>query len=242
MDCEGIKRSALTLLLAGAAGCGSEGNGTDTTSVVASDPAGTAAGPVAGGSDLWWRNDAYRELDGDEENAERLVATVSKGPLDSTTVRLEIRTSKDRLLYRHEWPATSYMKYGPPGSAKDSVAVLREAEQQIGKIFADSAFITSTPGPRYSEMANPDLEAIRYDIAEHEYRAARLLKRWESLPPSGYDELDTFALAVPLARIQAVAAETRAMPAFWYYAGGEETYVVAWSASEGRMVRIAACC
>ncbi|MEX1185065.1 MAG: hypothetical protein WEA80_00560 [Gemmatimonadaceae bacterium] len=197
---------------------------------------------MAGGSDLWWRNETHRELDGDEENAERLVATVSKGPLDSTMVRLEIRTSKDRILYRHEWPAVSYMKYDAPGSAKDSAAVLRAAELQLRKIFADSAFIAGSAAPRYSGKTEADLDAIRYDIAEHEYRAAKSLKLWEPLPAGAYDELNTLARAVPPARIQTVAAETRAMPAFWYYAGGEETYVVAWSTSEGRLVRIASCC
>ncbi|MCR4341298.1 MAG: hypothetical protein NUW01_15580 [Gemmatimonadaceae bacterium] len=237
-----IKWGAPPIIAVVIAGCGGERSGPDATTVSTSHPAGPATGVVAGGSDLWWRNETYRELDGDEENAERLVATVSKGPLDLTMVRLEIRTSKDRILYRHEWPATSYMKYGAPGSAKDSAAVLRAAELQIGKIFADSAFITGSAAPRYSGKTEPDLDAIRYDIAEHEYRTANALKRWAPLPAGAYDELNTFARAVPLARIQAVAAETGAMPAFWYYAGGEETYVVAWSPTEGRLVRIASCC
>lgn len=242
MDCDRIKWSGLALIAAAIAGCGGEGKGADTTRVVNSGAVGVATTPVAGGSDLWWRNEAYRELDGDDENAERLVATVSKGSLDSTMVRLEIRTSKDRLLYRHEWPAVSYMKYDAPGSARDSVAVLRAAELQMGKIFADSAFITGSGSAGYSGKTDADLDAIRYDVAEHEYRAAKSLKRWERLPAGAYDEINTVARAVPLARIQTIAAETRAVPAFWYYAGGEETYVVAWSTSEGRMVRIAACC
>lgn len=242
MDHDRVKWSGLALVAALAAGCGNEGDRADDTGSAGRVAAGTATGAVAAGSDLRWRNETYRELDGDEENAERLVATVSKGPLDSTMVRLEIRTSKDRLLYRHEWPAVSYMKYGAPGSARDSVAVLRAAELQMGKIFADSAFITGLAAPRFSGKTEADHDAIRYDIAEHEYRAAKSFKRWDRLSAGAYDEINTFARAVPLARIQAIAAETRAMPAFWYYAGGEETYVVAWSTSEGRMVRIAACC
>jgi len=230
-------------LAAAIAGCDGRADVADSTGDVAGQQ-GTipATGAVAGGSDLWWRNETYRELDGDEENAERLVATVSKGPLDSTMVRLEIRTSKDRILYRHEWPAVSYMKFDGPGSAMDSVAVLRAAELQLRKIFADSAFIAGSAAPRFSGKTGADLDAIRYDIAGHEYRAAKSLKLWEPLPPGAYDELDKLARAVPLTRIQTVADETRAMPAFWYYAGGEETYVIAWSTSEGRMVRIAACC
>src|SRR5688500_5149454 len=93
------KLSAPAIIALMIAGCGGEGGGTDTTDVSASAPAATATGAVAGGSEFFWRNETYRELDGDEENAERLVATVSKGPLDSITVRLEIRTSKDRILY-----------------------------------------------------------------------------------------------------------------------------------------------
>lgn len=237
-----IKWSASTLIVAAIAGCGGEGSGAGTTNAGSGQTAGGAAGAMAGGSDLWWRNQTYRELDGDAENAERLVAEVSKGPLDSTMVRLEIRTSKDRILYRHEWTAVSYMKYGEPGSAKDSVAVLRETERQMDRIFADSAFIRGADAPGYSGKTDVDLDAIRYDIAEHEYRAAKSLKRWDPLPAGAWDEINAMARAVPLARIQAVADDTRDGPAFKYYAGGEETYVVAWSASEGRMVRIAACC
>lgn len=225
------------------AGCGGEEEGTDTTGVVTSESASAeSAGAMEAGSDLRWRNEAYRELDGDEESAERLVATVSGGPFDSAIVRLEIRTSKDRILYRDEWPAVAYLKFDDPGSARDSVAVLRATELQMAKIFSDSAFITASAAPRYSGKREADLDAIRYDIAEREYRVAKSLPRWGPLSAEANYEINTFARAVPLARIQAVAAETREMPAFWYYGGGEETYAVAWSASEGRLVRIAACC
>lgn len=241
-----IKRCAAAAVALIIAGCADEQSGPDTTNVSAGQPAGsvtgTATGPVAGGSDLWWRNETYRELDRDEENAERMVVTVSKGPLDSTIVRFEIRTSKDRILYRHEWPAASYMKYDEPGSAKDSVAVLRETERQLDRFFGDSAFIRGSAAPSYGGRAEGDLDAIRYDIAEHEYRAANALKLWEPLTAAGRNEINTRSRAVPLARVQAVAADTRDAPAFKYYAGGEETYVIAWSTSEGRMVRIFACC
>ena len=240
-----IKRSAPAIIAVIIAGCGGEGSNSDTTDVSAAASAASAAAPagsVAGGSEFLWRNETYRELDGDEENAERLVATVSRGPLDSITVRLEIRTSKDRILYRHEWPAVSYTKYGDPGSANDSALVLRETERQMDRIFSDSAFIRGSAAPGYTGKTDFDVDAIRYDIAEHEYRAANSLKLWERLPRGAHDEINTRARAVPLARIQTVAAEVRDKPAFKYYAGGEETYVVAWSTSEGRMVRIAACC
>lgn len=237
-----IKWAALPVFAAVVAGCGSEQKDSDAASVPTGQPAAQATGAVAGGSDLWWRNETYRELDGDEENAERLVATVSKGPLDSTMVRLEIRTSKDRILYRHEWPAVSYMKYGDAGSASDSVAVLRETERQVARLFRDSAFIRGADAPGYTGNADADFDAIRHDIAEHEYRTANSLKVWEPLPRGARAEIGELARTVLPARIQAVGAETRAMPAFKYYAGGEETYVIAWSPSEGRIVRIAACC
>jgi len=243
MDAYLMKAAVFTLIFVAAAGCSAEEKNAGTGSAVGGGPSGVAVtGPVAGGSDLRWRNDAYRELDGDDENAERLVATVSKGPLDSMVVRLEVRTSKDGLLYAHEWPAISYMKYEAPGSARDSTAVLIETERQMGRIFRDSSFIMGSAAARYAGKDGADLDAIRYDIAEQQYRAARSLKRRDPLPPRAHDEINVFARAVSLARIQAVASETRTMPAFKYYAGGEETYIIAWSATEGRMVRIAACC
>jgi len=134
------------------------------------------------------------------------------------------------------------MKYEVPGSAKDSAAVLIETERQMARIFRDSSFIAASAAAPYAGKDGVDLDAIRYDIAEHEYRETKALKRTDPLPPRAHDEITVFARAVSLARIQAVAADTRNMPAFRYYAGGEETYVIAWSTSEGRLVRIAACC
>ena len=228
-------------LLAVAAACADKKSGVPDTAAAAGAIA-PATGVVDASGDLALRNETYRELDGDDENAERLVATLSKGPLDSMMVRLEIRSSKDRILYRHEWPAVAYVKYEEPGAAKDSALVMRAARRELAKILADSAFIRGTDAPRYSGKTSADLDAIRYDIAEHEYRTAKSLKKWDPLPRGAYEELNTFARAVTAARIQTVAAETSTGPAFKYYAGGEENYVVAWSASEARMVRIAACC
>lgn len=236
------------LLAVAVAACAEKQNGAAGTPgaadarAVAQGAEDGATGPVAAGGDLLLRNETYRELDGDEENAERLVATLSRGPLDSMLVRLEIRSSKDRILYRHEWPAVAYVKYDDPGSAKDSALVMRVTRRELAKILADSAFIRGSDAPRYSGQTTADLEAIRRDIAEHEYRSAKSLKKWDPLPPGAYDAVVAVARALPAPRIQAVAAETSAGPAFKYYAGGEENYVVAWSASEGRMVRIAACC
>lgn len=233
----------MLLVLAGVIACG--GGGEDRGDTSTDGPEGGAfssSGPIAPGGDLRWRNETYRELDGDDENQERLVATVSNAPLESTTVRLEVRTSKDKILYRHEWLAVSYTKYGDPGTAADSVVVLRETQRQLGRIFGDSAFIRGSAAPGLSGKTDADLDAIRYDIAEHEYRAAKSLKKWQALPPAAYTELETFARMVAVDRIRKVAAETRDGPAFRYYAGGEETYVIAWSPSERRMVRIAACC
>lgn len=233
----------LLVVMAGVIACG--GGGGDRADTSSAGPAGGAvssSGPIAPGGDLRWRNETYRELDGDDENQERLVATVGNAPLESTMVRLEVRTSKDKILYRHEWPAVSYTKYGDPGTATDSVVVLKETERQMGRIFSDSAFILGSAAPGFSGKTDADLDAIRYDIGEHEYRTAKSLKKWDPLPPAAATEIETFARMVQLARIQRVAAETRDRPAFKYYAGGEETYVIAWSPSENRMVRIAACC
>lgn len=222
--------------------CGEKTDVSGATPAVAAGAAAPARGAVPAGGDLLLRNETYRELDGDDENAERLVATLSKGPLDSMMVRLEIRSSKDRTLYRHEWPAIAYVKYEDPGSTNDSARVMRVARRELTKLLADSAFIRGTDAPRYSGKTTADLDAIRYDLAEHDYRTAKSLKKWDPLPPGAHDEINTFARAVAASRVQAVAAETANRPAFKYYAGGEENYVIAWSSSEGRMVRIAACC
>jgi hypothetical protein len=42
--------------------------------------------------------------------------------------------------------------------------------------------------------------------------------------------------------VSALVAELRDRPSFRYYAGGEASYGLAWSAREGRLVTVFACC
>ena len=234
--------AGLALLAVTAWTCGGKNDDT-ADSAVGAGAMPTATGPVAASGDLLLRNEKYHELDGDDENAERLVATLSRGSLDSIMVRLEIRTSKDRILYRHEWPAVAYVKYqDPPGAVDDSALVMSATRRELAKIFAPTAFIHGFEAPGPAGKTEPDFDAIRFDIAEHEYRTRNSLKLWEPLPRGAYDAINAIARDIPLARIRTVANDTLQMPAFKYYAGGEENYVIAWSPSERRMVRIAACC
>ena len=236
----GWTTAAIALLV----GCGGEEAKPDTavaTAVSAED--GADVGPEIPVGDIRWRSEKYRELDGDEENPERLVATASGTPWDSLKVRFEIRTSKDAILYRHEWPADSYLKYADDGAPLDSTRVLAETRKQLNLIFADSQFITGSATASNTGQLDVDIEAIRHDLAEHQYRTTKKLARWS--PISGSDawaDINDIAKTIPLTRLNAIAAETRDKPAFRYWAGGEETYVVAWSPTEKRMVRIAACC
>src|SRR5688572_27935507 len=128
------------LVVASVMACGGDAEDRGYTTSVAAVSSGASGAVVAGGA-LRWRNDTSRELDGDDENQERLVATASKGAWDVTIVVLELRSSKVWILYRPEWPAVAYTKYGASLTASVLVCVFRETDRWLARNFSVSAFL-----------------------------------------------------------------------------------------------------
>jgi hypothetical protein len=221
-----------------AACAGREGKRTtdERTAAKRRDGEGTEAGaPVAQHKQL------LQDMTGDGR-PERFVVSANGPRYDSLTVKLEIRSPDDSLLYSASWPSASYFKYEDRATFDDSVAELT-VRAHVDRLLADSAFGI---GPRIGRGIDgrpaDDLDAIRFDLAEERWRRAHHLPLGAPFPPGWWDGVHSVAGEIPIARIRLLANELRTRPSFRYYAGGEETYVIAWSSVEKRFVRIFACC
>jgi hypothetical protein len=187
------------------------------------------------------RREALRDMTGDGQ-PERFVVTADGPRYDSLTVRLEIRSPADSLLYSASWPSASYFKYEDRGQMSDADSA-RLVGEHLDQLLADTAFGV---GPRIGQGLDgrpaDDLDAIRYDIAEYRFRETKRLPPTAPLPEGWWDDVHVVASRIPDSRLRPLAHELRSQPSFRYYAGGEETYVIAWSQRERRFVRIFACC
>ena len=235
-------RTLRSLLAAGAlAACAGEPTprAADTTVAAASAaaPADPCVGAAARDSVCFHRErDAALAPDG-----RPLHFTVdARGPAhDSLRVRLTIARG-DTVLHRAEWSSAMYFRYVDRSAIPDS-AVARRVRAHLAALLADSAF-----RPTMELMAGAAdreqmlREAVRYDVATAIHRERAGLAPGDILPPEAHSVIR--AEQAPEARVSALVAELRDRPSFRYYAGGEASYGLAWSAREGRLVTVFACC
>ena len=187
------------------------------------------------------RLEARRDMTGDGQ-PEHFIVTAEGPRYDSLLVRLEIRSPSDSLLYTASWPSAGYFEYEDRAQMNDDEAA-RAVRKHLERLLADTAFGTG-PGIGRGIDGRPadDLDAIRYDLAETRFRRSKHLPMNAPLPSGWWDDVHAVASHIPESRLRPLANELRSRPSFRYYAGGEETYVIAWSPSERRFVRIFACC
>lgn len=232
------------------AGAGA-GAGAGDPSVEAGTSAVDASTSAAGGGnqDGWRTADgiAFRQqrdidLTGDGRN-ETVIAT-AKGPAyDSLAVAITIEGERRDTLWHESWPSLLYFKYDPPeGKADTTIArVVREHVEQL--VAGDRFTMDGGLPPELSQGGDTAArmrDAVRYHLAELSYRLRADLSPVDPTPPEAFSDID--AGDVPATRVAAVIDEVRTVPSFRYFAGGEATYVIAWSAREGAFVRIYSCC
>lgn len=180
------------------------------------------------------------DLTGDGR-AERIIVDARGPAYDSLTVRLEVRSASDSLLYATRWSSRDYFKYDYRQGKPDSV-VQRIVRDHLRRLLADSAFSPAGTlrGSGITRLAVIDTGSIRYDIASQLWRRAHSWPDSTPLPPRAEGELRP--ADVPTSRVSVLASELRAKPTFTYHAGGELTYTIAWSDREQRFVTVASCC
>jgi len=215
--------AAILLIVA----CASEGGGNDSA---------TAASDV-----VRINHNLSSDLTGDGTPESISIAAQGR-KVDSLDVRLEIRSGADSLLYAASWNTRFYFQYDDRSAISDSAADAK-VRAQLERLVADSAIRVNT-----LDLTAPAAElamlrdAIRFDIATEESRRAHGIPAGDPLPPTARDSVNTLAAKVAPARIDALVTELKGRKAFWFHAGGEVTYAIAWSDREKRFVTIFSCC
>ncbi len=207
------------------------------------DAGRTASDTTATGDTISIRRIREVDLTGDRR-PERFIVVATGPRYDSLDITLEIRSPGDSLLYTDSWDSGFYFHYDDRSQLTDS-AVEHRVRSQIDSLVASSAFRPGGSELTTDERMNREgmRDAIRYDVAEEMWRRANAIPIDSSTPPPAMDEINQLARdSVSDARVESLVAELRDRPTFRYFAGGEATYVIAWSDEERRFVTVWACC
>ncbi|HSK19052.1 MAG TPA: hypothetical protein VK912_07915 [Longimicrobiales bacterium] len=235
--------AGLALLLA--AGCGDTAPDDAPAAVSAADTvagAGARAATGTAGDAVGYRRERSIDFTGDGRS-ETVIVTATGPTLDSAEVALTIEGARGDTLWHDTWPTQLYFKYDA-AEGKADTTVTRIIQNHLDELLADDR-ITMTGGlpPSLRQAGDRDAvmrEALRYHLAELDYRHRFDLTPADSMPPQAYSAID--AADISNERVNVVLSELDGKPSLMYYAGGEATYVIAWSEREGSFVRIYSCC
>ncbi|HEX6134622.1 MAG TPA: hypothetical protein VFZ24_11685 [Longimicrobiales bacterium] len=244
-------RSSILLTLLAAA-CSDRGPDTDLpadTSATADTAAAAPAVPEPAARAEWpdsgaveYRREREVDLTGDG-SSETVIATARGPAYDSLDVALTIEGAAGDTLWRESWPSLMYFKYDRR-EGKPDTAVMRIVRDRVEQLLEPGRFTMSGGLPDVLRRGgDPDAqmrEAIQYHLAELDYRRSFDFRPADPTPPDAHGRID--ATSVAAVRVEAVLAELKRMPSYMYFAGGEATYVIAWSSREDAFVRIFACC
>jgi hypothetical protein len=185
---------------------------------------------------------ARKAFDLTGDGSPETVLLQARGPrVDSAQVDLLILATNGDTLYHDVWNTQRYFQYEKRSSFTDAEATSKIVAH-LQRVLSDSAFTSDGPPARLTDNFPDgiDHDAIRYDLKEATVRERHGLRPAQPLRGSMYDEMEK--VEVPTAAIDSLAAELSDMPTFTYFAGGEVTSTIAWSAARNRFIRIFSCC
>jgi hypothetical protein len=172
---------------------------------------------------------------------ETIVVTAQGPRYDSLDIRLVIRSAAGDTLWSDEWNSSFYFYYDSvEGKTRLEVARMVQAHVDTllhGSRFNDRGLPGVLSGADYSDLSR---ESVRHHLAELDSRRRAGLRPAQPTPRDAYDRIRVET--VDASRVDAVHAEVSSGPTYWYYAGGEASYVIGWSVQESAFVRIFACC
>jgi len=222
---------------AGAGGAGI-GAGPDTMPAVPGTAGQPGAEPGAPGA-LAVR--AERPASLREGQPADVVQVSASGPAhDRANVRLVIRGARGDTLWFDAWSTARYFEYdvARDRSGEEAAAYV---QAQLDSLLHDSRFSARGMPAQVRQQDRDALrESIRYHLAELDWRNRANLGASDPTPPDAHDRISTATVAPE--RVDAVLAELLQGPTYWYYAGGEVTYVIGWSPREYAFVRLYSCC
>jgi hypothetical protein len=242
-------KHALLLVLLGATACGGDAAPGSSAAPVDSAADMPAAAQTAAAAASEWpagagpvnvRRERAVDLTGDGQA--ETVAVTARGPrYDSLTVTLTITGLQRDTLWLARWSSLHYFKYDTLEGKADTT-VMRIVQDHIDGLLAADRFRRQGMPSRFDgTTALEDMRAaVQYHLAELDWRGGADLTHADELPPDAHSRID--AQTVSPERVSVVIDEVMQMPTFSYYAGGEETYTIAWSAREHAFVRVLSCC
>ncbi|HSJ32061.1 MAG TPA: hypothetical protein VK933_11550 [Longimicrobiales bacterium] len=234
--------AGLVLVLAAACGDAASDDAPAASAVDSVAGAAADAAPRAAGDAVGYRRERSIDFTGDGRS-ETLIVTATGPSLDSADVALTIEGVRGDTLWHESWPTQLYFKYDA-AEGKADTTVTRIIQDHLDELLAEDRITMAGGLPQLLRQGgDPDAvmrEALRYHLAELDYRHRFDLTPADSMPPQAYSAID--AADISNERVNAVLSELEGKPSLMYYAGGEATYVIAWSEREGAFVRIYSCC
>lgn len=207
----------------------------DTAATTAS---GEWAAPGAGPVNVL--RERRHDLTGDGRD-ERILVTAAGERYDSLDVTLRIEDARGTPLWVERWSSRFYFEYDPlEGKSDEEVA--RIVRERVDALLEDARFhergmpdglIGGDPG----EMQR---ESVRYHLAELDWRRGASLEAEDPTPAEAYRRIRPEIVSNE--RVEVILAEVSRRPSYNYFAGGEATYVIAWSEREQSFIRLFACC
>ena len=227
-----------------AAGCGDTAPDDAPPAAAADSVADTGTGTAAAttGDAVGYHRERSIDFTGDGRS-ETVIVTATGPALDSADVALTIEGAQGDTLWHETWPTQLYFKYDA-AEGKADTTVTRIIQNHLDELLAEDRITMAGGLPALLRQAgDPDAvmrEALRYHLAELDYRHRFDLTPADELPTQAYSAID--AADISNERVNAVLSELDGKPSLMYYAGGEAKYVIAWSEREGAFVRIYSCC
>jgi hypothetical protein len=244
-----MRMCLLVLLCAAAAACGRDAAPAAGAPAVAVP--GAPAGPFGAepGSADWPESGQAvnlrreRALDFTGDGAVEVVQVTARGEEhDSLEITLVIRNAAGDTLWRDGWPSLHYFKYDRV-EGKSAEEVRQIVRSHVDSLLADDRFSQRGLPPRLRRGGDSRAmmqEAVQYHLAELDWRGRADLRPADPTPGEAYSRIEP--QHVVRERVNVVLQELEARPVFWYYAGGEAVYAIAWSERENAFVRLYSCC
>jgi hypothetical protein len=173
--------------------------------------------------------------------AERVSVTARGARYEDLDIRLAITGARRDTLWAEAWRSDYYFHYDPmEGKSAQEIAALVQAH--VDDLVAEGRFHPRgmPEGMMGGDPSETMRESVRYHLAELDWRRGADLEPAELTPPDAYRRIEPGNIAPE--RVQAVLQELLQGPTYNYFAGGEASYVLGWSAREQSFVRLFACC
>jgi hypothetical protein len=195
--------------------------------------------PAPGAGPIHVRRERQRDLTGD--GRPELVAVTARGPrYDGLDIVLVVTDAAGDTLWTDAW-SSDYYFHNDPLEGKSAQEIATIVQDHVDDAVAERRFQRGMPeGMTGGDPAEMMRESVRDHLAELDWRRGVDLDPVDPTPQEAWQRIDP--QTVVMERVDVVVDELLQGPTYLYFAGGEASYVIGWSAREQAFVRLFACC